>query len=835
MGRPGGKKTPLTSSFWAPPSQYRAMRRENTPNTKPISRSAVLASILLCLLLSANLYVYPTSLNPGLPILGGALFSTVVGFWRLLRGAGPYYHWGMDIASAYLVWMFVSSLSGLDAYLSQRSLATFISALGFLWTCQCAIKSSQDWRLMAHTFILLCTGISILAWPPAVQIAMKTGSIPPLKGVFVNPDTFSILPLLALTLAPALLERASTRVTWWLCGAMTVLFLTIIATGCRASLLGFAVGAAAAFAALATNRSASHLKKAKALLVLPLGLALLALPMSNFGLHVFGKYVETLTGEAAARQATRIEVATHGWKAVAQHPLLGAGPGCFGPSFQSVRSEGHDRLYVNIAHNDPMEVAVELGLPGAILWLTLIFTCLHKSYKLILDGRRPLAAAGMFGTVLAVTTYSLFNFVISERPVLWAELWIFGLALSFPSSRLVHKEKPLLRYLAGIVLIALGIWAAIFGYRAFQADSYVAQSQIYAQQLQTEQAIKALETAIALQPQRSTLRLRLADLERSLSAFYPGHENTQRRLSALEAARKSSPANLGVLVALSDLQVETGDFKQASLYLEEAQERAPHHVKIREKRVALAIRQGDLEKAVGLTFLDEPGRGRDDRLAALLISLELEKPGKGVATLRPYLQNIEPGPALDVLDQAVQSCLKRNLWKPGLAFSALEVQIVKDDLCSILRWVNLTGKVKGPKAEWVVLDQAMTRTAPSSDKCYGDLLETWVQHCLRQGRSDKAVRRLEEDLNTDNRLVRARVLLSQAHFESGAPNKAIALVREGLGHESRSLPLLKQLAQLYEWTGSRDLAVNYYQEALELQPKDKDLKAKISRLRKAKR
>ncbi|HMM61693.1 MAG TPA: tetratricopeptide repeat protein, partial [Candidatus Rifleibacterium sp.] len=63
--------------------------------------------------------------------------------------------------------------------------------------------------------------------------------------------------------------------------------------------------------------------------------------------------------------------------------------------------------------------------------------------------------------------------------------------------------------------------------------------------------------------------------------------------------------------------------------------------------------------------------------------------------------------------------------------------------------------------------------------------------------------------------------------------RATALIQEGLDHDSRSLPLLKQLAQLYEWTGSRDLAVNYYQEALEIEPKDKDLKAKISRLRKA--
>lgn len=767
-------------------------------------------------------------------MLGGIL-AAIVAIWRVWKGSGPYYHWGMDVGAGLLFWMAVCSANGLDVYLSQRSLATFVGAVAFLWSVQCALGNSRDWRLSGHAFIGLCTLTCLAAWPKAVAGAIKTGEIPALTGTFNNPDTFSILPLFALMLAPGMLERATSRTGWLVCLQMGILFLTLIATGCRASLLGLGIGAVAFAGTLLYHRSSSHFKHIKILLAAPIALALLILPLSNFGLKVFDKYARSVSPEAIAREETRLEVATYGWRAVLQRPVLGAGPGCFGLAFQSVRPPGHDHLYINIAHNDPVEVAVELGLPGFILWATLVLASLHKPFRLLKHGRRPLAAASMMSAVVAIMIYSLFNFVISERPVLWAQFWILGLALTFPSSRLTYKEHPLIRYLTSLCLLALAGWALIFGYRSVQADAYAFQSRDFAGKLQMELALQSLESAIALQPHRVNLRLELVKLEKSWSAFYPGHQSLARRLDALKAARENSPVNLGVLVALADLHVEAEELPQAATYLDEALKLTPHRQSLREKRAALAIRQGDLESAAIHLFLKSSNKKRDAQLASLLVALEIQKPGKAKAVFEQVIPATDRDQTVAVFNLATQNCWVSEQWKPGLSLAAIVVDADPTDLCLRLRWANFTGKLEGDKAEWTLLEKTLSQTQPSSDACYGDLLERWYRLSSDQSQRDKAIARLQDDLETDRRIVRARVLLSQALLEDKSPDKAIALLRDGLDANSRSTILLKQLASLYETAGYRDLAINYYREASEIDPKDNELKAKLRELRKARK
>jgi hypothetical protein len=223
-----------------------------------VSLSARLGVPMTLLVLGLTLAVYPTTLNPGLPILAGGLLACVVAVRRLAVGAGPYYHWAIDLGAVYLLWMALSAHSGLDAYLSQRSLTTFAGGLAFLWSAPCFVSSTRDWRLVAHLFLMFTTLASLQAWPAALSAAMQGGSLPPLQGTFVNPDTFSILPLLGLTLGLGLFERASPRVAVALSLQMGILFLTIAGTGCRASLLGFGAGALGFLVLLLKNRGARH-------------------------------------------------------------------------------------------------------------------------------------------------------------------------------------------------------------------------------------------------------------------------------------------------------------------------------------------------------------------------------------------------------------------------------------------------------------------------------------------------------------------------------------------------------------------------------------------------
>jgi tetratricopeptide (TPR) repeat protein len=798
-----------------------------------LSLATALGVPLILLVLAGTLAIYPSTLNPGLPIMVAGLLAGAVALHRLIWGAGPYYHWAIDVGALLLAWMAVSAHYGLDAYLGQRSLMTFAGGLAFLWGPVCFVRSQKDWHFAAHVFVAFTTLASLQAWPQAIETAIQTGSIPPLKGTFVNPDTFSVLPLLGLTLAIGLFERAAPRVAVALSIQMGVMFLTIAGSGCRASLLGFGVGALAFLGLMLANRGARHLHKAKALLALPLALALLALPLSNFGFQVFGKYAQTLQGDAAARETTRIEVATLGLKAAAARPILGSGPGCFGLGFQTARNAGHDRLYVNIAHNDPMEVAVELGLPGFVLWLTLVGACLTKPYRLLRDGRRPLAAAGTLSAVVAVTTYSFFNFVIAERPVLWAQLFVFGLALAIPSSRLRCSERRLVRALAGLCVLAGGLAAGQFGWRAVQADALRAESHLYQQQLQLEMAIQKLDAAITLQPQRPTLRLERAHLEQSWAAFAPDYNGLPNRLIHLRAAYQASPADLGVLTALAQALQDEGNPDEAQKVLEQAQAVAPYHQEVREARAALAIGQGQLAAALDLILQDDPSSARDQRAIALLLTLEQQKPTAGVEALKPHLQNDQQyADTLRLLDLAVQACQTRQMWAEGLRLAGLQTSFGKDDLCAAARHAALLGQVQDPAAEWKALDQTVTKAAASRDLCYGQLVTRWSQLGFELNKADQVKKRLEQDLSQDPRLSRSRLALSELWRQQGRRKEAIDLVRTGLDFEPRSLPLLQQVGALYQETGSRELALNYFTEALRVDPNNAQLKAKVAELKK---
>jgi tetratricopeptide (TPR) repeat protein len=562
-------------------------------------------------------------------------------------------------------------------------------------------------------------------------------------------------------------------------------------------------------------------------------LALLALPLSNLGFQVFGKYADTLQGEATARETTRIEVATLGLKAAAAHPFLGCGPGCFGLGFQTARKAGHDRLYINIAHNDPLEVAVELGFPGLALWLLLVGCCLAKPYRLLREGRRPVTAGGAIAAVLAITTYSLFNFVLTERPVLWAELFLFGLALSLPSSRLRYRERGVVRILAGLWALVMGIAAVRFGYNALRADSFRSESQMYYQQLQVERAMQSLDLAIALQPSRATLRLERAQMEEAWAALYPNHDGLPVRLQHLQAAYRSSPADLGVLTTLAQAYLDKGETDQARRLLEEAQTVAPFQEDVRERREALAIREGDLAGAIDLMLLDPVSARRDKRLVTLLLSAEQKQPDAGVKCMQKNLQNPRlSAEAQRILAVAVEQCQNQGLWPAGLRLASLEKAFAKTDLCVASQRAMFIGKVDGALAEWTALSQSLSQARASRESCYGQLLLRWSELGWQLGKRDEVRKRLESDLEADPRISLARLALGELLRRDGKRKESIELVRKGLDFEPRSGPLLQQLGSLYEEGGSRELALGYYSDAARVEPNNETLKAKVAALKK---
>lgn len=324
------------------------------------SLSALLVGISCFACLGLAVGIYSTALNPGLPIMGGGALAAGWCLQRLIRGAGPYYSLGLDGVLLLLLWMVVCSVFGLDGYLNQRSLATFCGATGFVLAVQCGVRHGLAWRSLASGLVLLVSIICAFAWPSVVEKAMETGTVPPLMGTYNNPDAFSVLPMLALCLSFGLVEKSRGKGTTLLMAQVGLLSVSLLATGCRSAMLGTGVAAVVFFGLLLRERG-SKLQKSRLLLGFPLIVALAMLPLSNFALQGVDKVSRTFSDGALERESSRLEVARHGWKAVVRFPLFGSGPGAFGLAFQEVRPPDQDSLYVNIAHNDLLEIGRGAG------------------------------------------------------------------------------------------------------------------------------------------------------------------------------------------------------------------------------------------------------------------------------------------------------------------------------------------------------------------------------------------------------------------------------------------------------------------------------------------
>ena len=795
---------------------------------------AFVALLLAFAVLGATLAVYPTSLNPGLPILLGAALAAAVGFGRLVWGCGPYYHWGIDAGSLLLLIAVVSNSLALDTYLAQRSLFSLVGAVGFLLLPAVVIRSSRDWRILAYGFVTFATVVCLLAWPAAIESALQTGTLPYLMGTFVNQDTFSVLPLLALTLGLGLATSVRQAYLVPYCAQLVVLFGSLFATGCRAAILALFIGVATFLIAVLAHRGAKHRESLKVLLVLPFLCCLLALPFSDLGFTSAKKLTAAASGDAFAREETRREVYTLAWRAALDRPFLGAGPGCFGLAFQSVRAPEHDRLYVNIAHNDHLEVLVELGTLGFLAWLALILACCSKCYSLVRSSRRPILAGTSLGAVVAAVVFALFNFIWVARPVLWAEFFVLGMALSLPSRRLVVREPKAARYLFAVGLVVVAGFAASFGHRSMKAEGLLAEASQREAALELERAMQLLEQAIALQPERSSVRLDHEQLQKTWAAMYPAATSYEERAQNLQAARASSPTNISVLLALADFELQQGNEEKVKEALDTALRYAPYHWAVRDKRLAIAIQTGDLATAVELALGETASDVRTRRLTTLLLSLEAQTSGAGTQRWATFARKDEraKADAAQLLESILAACGKSAQWKLGVAFAGEGAKMYPEDLCLVWSLADFYQRDGRPDQAWRALDDKMSTTEPARDECYEKLILAWAD--LAQSRNPKGLEaRLVSDLRLEPRLLKVRVLLSQLLTSQGDGAAALKLAREGLDYKEDSPELLAEIGRLYEDVGSKDLALSYYQRALKLRPKDRDIASKIRALSEA--
>ncbi len=780
---------------------------------------------LLCL--AGTVAVYSTALNPGLPLLLANALAALFCAWRLLSSRRPFYHPGLDILLALALWAALSATTALDPYLAQRSLATGVGGCGLTLGLVVAIRSSRDWKLAAYGLVGFTALASIAAWPAAFAVARQTGHLPALTGTYNNPDAFSILPLSGFCLGFGLLARRRGAGTGLMLALLGVLALSLAATGCRSALLGATLGLGLSFALMATHRSRRLAKARPLMMALPIVVVMALLPLSNFGLSGLDKISRTFNDAALRNEATRLEVAYYGWRAVAQHAVLGAGPGCFGLAYQTVRPDPHPDDYINLAHNDHIEMAVELGFPGLLLWAAALAAAAHKAYDGLLHGRRPAEAAGLLAALAALIVFAFFNFIVSERPSFWVQCYLLGLAYAFPSERSARPEPKLARLLLTLPLLALALWGVTFAARLLQADSYAATARGQAEGLLFESSAGAWDQAIALQPERAAFRQSRAEVARKLATLgvYSEAPVVERQL---RSALLASPANTGVMVQLALWLAQRGETKEAKALLDQASRLAPGSPMLKRRRQELAVGQGRWAEAAAQAWAAYKTTGQGlTSLAELVIAAELANPGAGCALLREWTRTPNERSSL-LWQELFRQTETRKLGAPRLSFALLRVELSPTDLCAKLALAQAAAQGPGGvEQQFQILGKALAEASLTTDRspCLEPALLLWTSRAVDRGQVAAAQERLGGILQDQPRLHRVRLRLADLLAVQGQRAEATALLKDGLSFDNSSVDLHLGLARLYRAGGSADLARAYARDALRLDPTSQEAKS----------
>jgi O-antigen ligase len=150
---------------------------------------------------------------------------------------------------------------------------------------------------------------------------------------------------------------------------------------------------------------------------------------------------ETLGQEYNLNGQNRISIWRDTLGLIRHHPLLGTGLGTFSVVYPTVQT-AFLTLLVEHAHCDYLEVASELGLPGAVLVFGSIFWVLAQTirqYRAAAERFDKAVSLGCIGSIAAILVHSLadFNLYIPANALVFTII----LALAWSNAHSAEKAE----------------------------------------------------------------------------------------------------------------------------------------------------------------------------------------------------------------------------------------------------------------------------------------------------------------------------------------------------------------------------------------------------------
>ena len=299
------------------------------------------------------------------------------------------------------------------------------------------------------------------------------------------------------------------------------------------------------------------------------------------------------------------------WKAglrmFKERPLLGFGTGCFGKVFTRFKEPGREES--QMAHNNYLQVASELGIVGILIFL--LFWIYVVRFLLNNIQKERIISWGILGSVMAFLFHSLMDFDFYIPGIVFNLFLFLGwLPDSFSEKRNLSER---IERRVKIALIISSLLLAFHSLMVIKANVFYEQGMTKREKGDLEGAIRDINTAIRFYPwgedtYRISYHYRLGELyEKSMEIISP--DFWRKAIEEYTKAARLDPYHFSYWEKISFLFLKKGELEESIKYINKAIYCYPSHPRLhREKGEILKVlgreeeARRELEMADKLTF-----------------------------------------------------------------------------------------------------------------------------------------------------------------------------------------------------------------------------------------
>lgn len=358
-----------------------------------------------------------------------------------------------------------------------------------------------------------------------------------------------------------------------------------------------------------------------------------------------------------------LAVRTHLWRAcvrmIADAPLAGHGTGQFRYEYPRYRSEAEIELssfgrrfptFAASAHNDPLELAVEAGLPAALALIAFAWVALRS--------RRARADLAELAPLVAFAALALVRSPLGNAPVAAAAFaWLGALAARAAPSTSARPRRGALSWSIALVCGGAMLW---LGTGILLGEVHAAA---YLRSLQNGRPdLAAIDRAVDAHGSESRLRSLRIGARRVTSNDADAYA---RSIDDLTAIARLDPNNTNALLVTAELAHAAGNATAARAALARIGALDPREPRAVLLAAVLEVESGDVATAIARLYADPHPRLREglaQHLDDLSRAPELQRDPRGQARLMREaafvraLDALLADPTSDATGRALAAC-----------------------------------------------------------------------------------------------------------------------------------------------------------------------------------